>query len=82
MPFNQYATGMPTMAANPFMTMQNPAYVNPNHNKNQYQTGFDPNEVKGPSRDSWQKDANEFGFNVNLGGPVAPTKNTDNIKEF
>ena len=73
----QFATVNMGGGMNPFMTnmmaqQQSAAgYVNPQHNQNIYQPGFnDPANpfggMKGPSNESWAKDVNELGFDVKL----------------
>ena len=81
---NPFMTGQPAgmgggMGQNPFAQ---DSYTNPNHNKNPYMTGFGGEERKGPSNESWSKDVNDFGFNVQLDVKKNDSAKNDNIKEF
>jgi hypothetical protein len=65
--------------ANPFF--QESAYVNPNHNKNMYNdSGNNMIRQGGPSNESWMRDGNDRGFNVNM--DIPKKADNDNIKEF
>ena len=64
--------------SNPFAGMG--GYQNPNHNKPLYNTTAQANPFgPGPSAESWQKDVNELGFNVQL---TQKKNENDNVKEF
>lgn len=56
-------------------------YQNPNHNRPMYNTNVEANPFgQGPSAESWQKDVNELGFNMQL---TSKNKNeNDSVKEF
>ena len=76
---NQMGGGM---GMNPFGN-SGISYQNPNHNRANYQTSVQDNPFggQGPSAESWQRDVNHLGFNVDMGAQQ-PKKNNDNVKEF
>ena len=64
----QYNTMQMGGGANPFASAMAGGYQNPNHNRPNYQTGFNDNNPfgAGPSAESWQRDVHELGFDVKL----------------
>ena len=56
------------MGGNPFSGNGGISYQNPNHNRANYNTGAQNNPFagSGPSAESWQRDVNHLGFNVEV----------------
>jgi len=70
-------------AMNPFAN-QGISYQNPNHNKANYATSAQANPFggSGPSAESWQRDVNHLGFDVQLQGAGQKKNDNDNVQEF